>query len=59
MSDDRAEYLRDPANRRDFVRAAAFLAGLAQVGGAEERHRLWLLAALEMLASRDHDGAAA
>jgi len=59
MIDERDEYLRDPANRRVFVRAASFLAALAEVGRAEDRQRVWLLSALEMLASSDHDGARA
>jgi len=50
--DARAEYLQDLRHRREFVRAAAFLAGLADVG---REHRAWLLTALEMLTSRDPD----
>ena len=59
MIDERADYLHDPKNRRDFVRAAAFLAGLADLTQAEQPGRAWLLTALEMLASRDHDRARA
>lgn len=48
--DPRVEYLRDPAHRRAFLRAAMFLAGLADASSTTFDRR-GLRAMLEMLAA--------
>lgn len=48
--DPRVEYLRDPAHRRTFLRAAMFLVGLADASSTTVDRR-GLRAMLEMLAA--------
>ncbi len=48
--DPRANYLRDPAHRRSFLRAAMFLMGLADASPTTMDRR-GLRAVLEMLAA--------
>lgn len=56
MIDPRTAYLQDPKHRRAFLRAAMFLAGLADVSTVQTDRR-GLRAMVEMLAASGHGDA--